>query len=159
MDNNTSTQLKKLGLKATGPRIKILNFLEETGDRHLTAEEVYRKMLESGEEIGLATVYRVLTQFVAAGILQRHHFENERASFELAEAGHHDHMVCTQCGHIVEFFDEEIEKRQKAIAESHGFTISDHSLYLYGTCKGMAEKGVCSIPSSPCHTSKKDELG
>ncbi len=140
-----SDELKRAGLKATLPRLKILRIFEDSDTRHLTAEEVYRQLLDAGEEVGLATVYRVLTQFEMAGLVRRHHFEGDKAVFEMNETGHHDHMVCTACGKVLEFFDEALEARQNEIAESKGFFISDHSLYLYGTCLGMQESGVCSL--------------
>ncbi len=140
-----SEELKRAGLKATLPRLRILQIFENTETRHLTAEEVYRQLMEAGEEVGLATVYRVMTQFEMAGLVRRHHFEGERAVFELNGAGHHDHMVCTVCGKILEFYDQILESRQTEIAASRGFHIADHSLYLYGTCQGMQEKGVCSL--------------
>ncbi|MBE7561916.1 ferric iron uptake transcriptional regulator [Acidithiobacillus sp. HP-6] len=140
-----SDELKRAGLKATLPRLKILRIFEDSDTRHLTAEEVYRQLLDAGEEVGLATVYRVLTQFEMAGLVRRHHFEGDKAVFEMNETGHHDHMVCTACGKVLEFFDEALEARQNEIAGAQGFFISDHSLYLYGTCLGMQESGVCSL--------------
>ena len=110
----------------------------------MTAEEVYKAMLDSGEEAGLATVYRVLTQFESAGLVIRHNFEGGRSVFELDQGRHHDHMVCVECGQVFEFVDPEIEKRQRKVAEDAGFIIEDHALYLYGVCRGMREKGVCS---------------
>ncbi len=129
-----SKELRKAGLKVTLPRVKILDILESNPDLHLTAEEVYRALLESGEDIGLATVYRVLTQFEAAGLVKRHNFEGGSAVFELDDGGHHDHIVCQECGRVEEFVDPVIEERQKAIADELGFRISDHSLILYGSC-------------------------
>lgn len=143
-----SDELKRAGLKATLPRLKILRIFEEGATRHLTAEDIYRQLLDAGEEVGLATVYRVLTQFEAAGLVRRHHFEGDKAIFELNESGHHDHMVCTACGKVLEFFDERLEARQRELAEEEGFFITDHSLYLYGTCLGMQERGVCSLKSA-----------
>jgi Fur family ferric uptake transcriptional regulator len=136
--------LKKAGLKTTLPRLRILDILEHCGQRHLTAEEVYKHLLEAGEEIGLATVYRVLTQFESAGLVIRHNFEGGRAVFEINQGGHHDHMVCVECGRVFEFYDKTIEERQRKIAEKEGFIIGDHSLYLYGTCAGMKQNGKCS---------------
>jgi len=127
-------QIKKAGLKVTLPRVKILQLLEGSEKRHVSAEDVYRMLLESGEEIGLATVYRVLTQFEAAGLVCRHHFEGGQSVFELARGGHHDHIVCIKCGKVVEFMDEVIEERQRVIAEQSGFTIEDHALVIYGIC-------------------------
>jgi Fur family ferric uptake transcriptional regulator len=126
--------LKKAGLKVTLPRMKILELLEISDDRHLSAETIYRQLLEGGEEIGLATVYRVLTQFEAAGLVNRHHFEGNQAVFELERGRHHDHIICVNCGQVDEFMDNVIEERQKAIAEKHGFTIKDHALTIYGEC-------------------------
>jgi Fur family transcriptional regulator, ferric uptake regulator len=127
--------LKKAGLKVTLPRMKILEILERSETRHLTAEAIYRELLDSGEEIGLATVYRVLTQFEAAGLVSRLHFEGNQAVFELERGGHHDHIICNQCGRVEEFFDETIEQRQREIAREHGFRIQDHALVLYGDCQ------------------------
>ena len=129
-----SHELKKLGLKATLPRIKILEILEQSEERHLSAEGVYKALLESGEEIGLATVYRVLTQFEAAGLVDRHHFEGGHSVFELSESEHHDHMLCIRCGRIDEFMDEVIEERQQAIADRYGYQMTGHCLYIYGVC-------------------------
>jgi Fur family ferric uptake transcriptional regulator len=129
-----SQELKKAGLKVTLPRMKILEILERAEPRHLSAEDVYKVLLDSGDEIGLATVYRVLTQFEGAGLVNRHHFEGGHAVFELNRGGHHDHIVCTECGRVEEFYDETIERRQKAIARDRGFRIRDHSLIIYGDC-------------------------
>lgn len=129
-----SSDLKKVGLKVTLPRMKILEFLEVSDVRHQSAEDIYRALLDEGEEIGLATVYRVLTQFEAAGLVERHHFESGQAVFELSEKGHHDHIVCVSCGKVEEFCDELIEKRQREVAEEKGFDVTDHSLTLYGKC-------------------------
>lgn len=127
-------ELKKAGLKATLPRIRILDILESNGRHHMSAEEVYKALLESGEDIGLATVYRVLTQFEAAGLVVRHHFEGGQSVFEVDEGAHHDHMLCVRCGRIEEFIDEVIEERQRRVAVRMGFTMTDHSLYIYGVC-------------------------
>lgn len=124
--------IKRVGLKITQPRVKILDLLGSSPDRHLSAEDIYKMLLANGDEIGLATVYRVLTQFEAAGLVTRHHFEGGQAVFELASDEHHDHMVCVRSGRVVEFYDEVIERRQKEIAREHGFRITDHSLILYG---------------------------
>jgi Fur family ferric uptake transcriptional regulator len=129
-----SQDLKKAGLKVTLPRMKILEILETAESHHLTAEDIYRQLLDSGEEIGLATIYRVLTQFESAGLVTRHHFESGQAVFELERGAHHDHIVCTQCGHVEEFFDETIEERQAEVARKRGFEIADHSLIIYGKC-------------------------
>lgn len=128
------SELKSVGLKATLPRLKILSLFETSDQRHLSAEDIYRVLLTEHEDIGLATVYRVLTQFEQAGLLIRHHFESGKAVFELNQGGHHDHLVCLQCGRVEEFFDSEIEKRQEKIAKERGFTIREHSLYLYVDC-------------------------
>jgi len=127
--------LKNAGLKATLPRLKVLSLFENNKERHLSAEDIYKIMINSGEDVGLATVYRVLTQFEQAGLLIRHHFESGKAVFELNSGGHHDHVVCIKCGRVAEFYDEEIEKRQEAAADKLGFTMQDHSLTIYGLCK------------------------
>ena len=126
--------IRKAGLKVTLPRVKILEIHESNHSRHMTAEDVYRTLLERGEEIGLATVYRVLTQFVNAGLAEKHHFEGGQAVFELDRGHHHDHIVCAQCGRVEEFVDETIEKSQRQIAAKKGFEITDHSLIIYGRC-------------------------
>ncbi|MFA7386518.1 MAG: ferric iron uptake transcriptional regulator [Thiohalobacteraceae bacterium] len=130
-----SQDLRKAGLKVTLPRVKILEILESNKTRHLSAEDVYKALLEEGEDIGLATVYRVLTQFEAAGLVARHHFEGGHSVFELDKGTHHDHIVCVKCGRVDEFMDETIEKRQCEIARKAGYEITDHSLYIYGICK------------------------
>jgi Fur family ferric uptake transcriptional regulator len=130
-----SSELRKAGLKVTLPRMKILDILEHSSSRHQSAEDVYKALLDSGEDIGLATVYRVLTQFEAAGLVSRHHFEGGHSVFELNEGTHHDHIVCVKCGQVDEFIDETIEKRQKAIAADLGYELTDHCLYMYGICK------------------------
>lgn len=132
------SDLKNIGLKATLPRLKILNLFEESSVRHLSADDVYRQLLSEGDDVGLATVYRVLTQFEQAGLLIRHHFEGDKAVYELNQGGHHDHLVCMQCGRVEEFYDEQIEQRQKTIAQERGFAIHDHSLYLYADCTKTA---------------------
>jgi Fur family ferric uptake transcriptional regulator len=126
--------LKTMGLKATVPRLRILELFEKSAVRHLSAEEVYRTLLNEGTDLGLATVYRVLTQFEQAGLLVRHRFESEKAVFELNRGEHHDHLVCVQCGHVEEFRDAEIERRQVRIAQERGFRIHDHSLHIYADC-------------------------
>lgn len=131
MDNQ---ELKKVGLKATIPRLKILHLLETAKLHHMTAEEIYRAILASGEDIGLATVYRVLTQFEAAGLVKRHRFGDENSVFELNQGSHHDHLVCVKCAHVEEFVDEVIEARQRGIAEKAGYEMTDHSLNIYGIC-------------------------
>jgi Fur family ferric uptake transcriptional regulator len=127
--------LRKAGLKVTLPRLKILEILERSGTRHMSAEEIYRRLIGSDEDIGLATVYRVLTQFEAAGLVARHHFEDGMAVFELNQGAHHDHIVCMDCGQVEEFVDAGIEERQEAIAARLGFTIGEHSLVIYGRCQ------------------------
>ncbi len=129
-----SSELKKAGLKVTLPRMKILTMLHDHDNVHLSAEDIYRALLGSGEEIGLATVYRVLTQFESAGLVKRHHFESGQSVFELNRGDHHDHIVCLQCGRIEEFYDDLIEARQTAMAEQFGFHLAEHSLILYGDC-------------------------
>ena len=126
--------LKDAGLKATLPRLKVLSLFENSIERHLSAEDIYKVMINSGEDVGLATVYRVLTQFEQAGLLIRHHFEGGKAVFELNAGGHHDQIVCVKCGRVEEFYDPEIEKRQESAAASMGFTMQDHSLTIYGVC-------------------------
>ena len=126
--------LKTIGLKATLPRLKILHLFETSDVRHLTAEDVYKVLMQEGMDIGLATIYRVLTQFEQAGILMRHHFESGKAVFELNEGKHHDHLVCLECGRVEEFFDAEIEKRQSKVAKDRGFSIHEHSLQIYADC-------------------------
>ena len=126
-----SRELRKAGLKVTHPRMRILQLFEESQQRHLSAEDIYRRLLDSQEEIGLATVYRVLTQFEAAGILIKHHFESGQAVFELDRGQHHDHMIDVDSGKVIEFVSEEIERLQHEIAERHGYLIEDHSLVLY----------------------------
>ena len=132
---SSSQELKQAGLKTTLPRLRILSVLEEGEQHHFTAEEVYKKLLEAGEEIAFATVYRVLTQFENAGLVLRHNFEGGRSVFELDDGEHHDHMVCLKCNSVTEFFDAEIEKRQIIAAEKFGFALEDHSLYMYGIYK------------------------
>ena len=139
-----SADLKKAGLKATLPRLKILGILEAAKVRHMTAEDVYKALIEAGEEVGLATVYRVLTQFEGAGLVIRHHFEGGRSVFEINEGSHHDHMVCMECGKVFEFYDPAIEERQRKVAEKAGFSVDDHSLYMFGVCLGMKKTGKCS---------------
>lgn len=126
--------LKKAGLKVTTPRLKILEILEQAKDHHMSAEGIYKQLLDMGEEIALATVYRVLTQFEEAGLVMRHRFEGDQSVFELDDGKHHDHLVCIKCGRVEEFLDEMIEKRQNEIAADFGFIIKDHSLNIYGVC-------------------------
>lgn len=131
--SDENQELRKVGLKVTLPRVKILQILESTseGGQHMSAEDVYRALLTAGEDVGLATVYRVLTQFETAGLVTRHNFETGHSVFELAKGEHHDHMVCMESGDVVEFNDPIIEQRQREIAEQHGFVLVDHSLVLY----------------------------
>ena len=137
---DTIDELKSTGLKATLPRLKILEIFQKADQRHMTAEDVYRMLLAENMDIGLATVYRVLTQFEQAGLLERHFFESGKAVFEVNHGKHHDHLVCVECGKVEEFFDPEIEKRQNAVAEERGFTIQDHALYIYGNCAECGTK-------------------
>ena len=143
MANNTN--LEQAGLKTTQPRLKVLNVLETSEIRHMTAEDVYKQLLQSEQEVGLATVYRILTQFETAGLVIRHNFEGGRALYELHDGAHHDHMVCVECGKVFEFVDRTIEQRQRNVAAKAGFVMEDHSLSLYGVCKGMKESGRCSM--------------
>ena len=128
-------ELRKAGLKVTLPRVKILQIMESSQTKHLSAEDVYKALIEADEDVGLATVYRVLTQFESAGLVMRHHFEGGSSVFELTTIDHHDHIVCQKCGSVEEFYDEVIENQQEMIAEKYGFRITDHSMYLYGICK------------------------
>jgi Fur family ferric uptake transcriptional regulator len=132
--SNSTPDLKSSGLKATLPRVKILEIFQNSTVRHLSAEDIYKILLAENLDVGLATVYRVLTQFEQAGLLSRNHFESGKAVFELNEGSHHDHLVCLDCGRVEEFFDEEIEIRQQKIAAERGFNISEHALALYGHC-------------------------
>lgn len=127
--------IRNAGLKVTLPRVKILEIFESSDMRHMSAEDVYKALLDGGQEIGLATVYRVLTQFEGAGLLIRQNFEGGHSVFELNQGTHHDHIVCNQCGKVVEFCDDTIEKRQKSVAQGLGFSLSEHSLVLYGDCR------------------------
>ncbi len=131
---SSPSDLKTIGLKATLPRLRILELFEKSEVRHLSAEDVYKILLKEGTDSGLATVYRVLTQFEQAGLLVRHHFEGGKAVYELNQGGHHDHLVCLQCGRVEEFYDSDIEKRQTRVAEQRGFRINDHSLHIYADC-------------------------
>lgn len=135
---SSPNDLKTIGLKATLPRLRILQLFETSPVRHLSAEDVYKLLSKEGTDTGLATVYRVLTQFAQAGLLIRHHFETGKAVFELNQGGHHDHLVCMQCGHVEEFFDSEIEKRQEKVAKDRGYKIHDHSLLIYVDCDRAA---------------------
>lgn len=129
-----NADLKKAGLKVTTPRMKILQLLEDAEEHHMSAEEIYRLLAESGEDIGFATVYRVLTQFEEAGLVSRHHFEGGHSVFELNLGQHHDHLVCVKCGHVEEFVDAVIEERQQHVAKQAGYTMTDHSLNIFGVC-------------------------
>ena len=131
---SSPSDLRTIGLKATLPRLRILELFEKSEVRHLSAEDVYKILLKEGTDSGLATVYRVLTQFEQAGLLVRHHFESGKAVYELNQGGHHDHLVCLQCGRVEEFYDADIEKRQTRVAEQRGFRIHDHSLHIYADC-------------------------
>lgn len=137
-------ELKNVGLKATAPRMRILELFQKAQEagavRHLTAEDIYKQLVAENIEVGLATVYRVLTQFEAAGLIVRHYFGNDRASYEMDDGAHHDHIVCTRCGRVEEFVDKEIEKRQKQIAVRLGFELEGHSLSLYGVCEDCRKK-------------------
>ena len=135
-----SADLKRAGLKATLPRLKILEILEQNPHLHMRAEDVYKSLLDTGDDVGLATVYRVLTQFEAAGLVTRHHFEGGHAVFEINQGIHHDHIVCVSCGKVDEFIDEVIEERQRAIARKFGYSMNDHALNIYGTCSTCQEK-------------------
>lgn len=127
--------LKDAGLKVTLPRMKILEILESSEQRHMSAEEVYKYLIETGKDIGMATVYRVLTQFEAAGLVARHNFESGHSVYEINQGQHHDHILCIRCGKVDEFLDEVIEQRQKEIAKQSGYEMTDHSLYIYGVCE------------------------
>jgi Fur family ferric uptake transcriptional regulator len=138
MDENQ--QLKDVGLKITLPRVKVLQILEQSLDHHLSAEDVYKAMLEMGQDVGLATVYRVLSQFETAGLVTRHNFEGGYSVYELTAEEHHDHLVCLKCGRVEEFFDELIEQRQKVIAERNDFKMLNHVMNIYGLCSTCKEK-------------------
>jgi Fur family transcriptional regulator, ferric uptake regulator len=135
---SNADEIKSSGLKATGPRIKVLEIFQNTEQRHMSAEDVYRVLLAQGADIGLATVYRVLMQFEQAGLIQRNHFESGKAVFELNEGQHHDHLVCLDCGRVEEFVDAQIESRQRAVAQARGFVIAEHALSLYAHCTDKA---------------------
>jgi len=130
-----SSDIKKAGLKVTLPRVKILEILEKNERRHFSAEDVYKNLINEGEDIGLATVYRVLTQFESAGLVSRHHFDSGHSVFELNQGAHHDHILCVRCGKVDEFVDETIEQIQHTIAERAGYQMTDHVLYIYGICE------------------------
>ena len=135
-------ELINMGLKATLPRLRVLNAFRKSGERHLSAEDVYRALINEQVDIGLATVYRVLTQFEEAGLLSRSQFDTGKAVFELNDGEHHDHLVCTSCGSVTEFSDGDIERRQKLIAKEHGFVMESHDMVLYGTCKPCSERST-----------------
>lgn len=138
----TNDNLRKAGLKVTVPRLKILEMLEKSPQRHMSAEDIYRQLLEAGEEVGLATVYRVLTQFETAGLISRQNFEGGHSVFEINAGEHHDHLVCVNCGYVEEFYNDVIEQQQREIAKKLGFTLTDHALTLYGICD-HAHDGKC----------------
>lgn len=144
MSENKTMELKNAGLKATTPRLKILELFQKRAhsahERHLSAEDVYKALVDEDVDIGLATVYRVLSQFERAGIIVRHHFEPERATYELEDNGHHDHVVCLECNELIEFVDPEIEEAQRLIAKRYGYELCDHSLVLYGICPECQKK-------------------
>jgi Fur family ferric uptake transcriptional regulator len=139
----SNQDLRKAGLKVTLPRIKILELLENSTIHHLSAEDVYKALLEQGEDVGLATVYRVLTQFESAGIVERHHFEGGHSVFEISQGEHHDHIVCIMCNKVLEFNDDVIEAQQHKVAQSLGFTLTDHALHLYGVCSAARMPRAC----------------
>jgi Fur family transcriptional regulator, ferric uptake regulator len=141
-------EIRKAGLKVTLPRVKILGLLDQSEDHHVSAEDIYKMLLEMGEDIGLATVYRVLTQFEAASLVKRHYFEGGHSVFELDRGDHHDHLVCIRCGRVEEFVDEVIEQRQQIIAERLGFRIEDHALILYGYCGNPACRVKDTLPET-----------
>lgn len=143
---NSAQSLKEIGLKATLPRRKVLELFEHSKVRHLSAEDVYKSLMAEGIDIGLATVYRVLTQFEQAGLLSRQHFETGKAVFELNQGGHHDHLVCLQCGRVEEFYDAEIEQRQAEVARKRGFELKGHSLALYADCTKADCPGRKAVP-------------
>lgn len=141
MMSQSNHDLRKAGLKVTLPRVKILELLESSPVHHMSAEDVYKALLAAGEDVGLATVYRVLTQFEAAGIVERHHFEGGHSVFELKDSEHHDHIVCVDCGKVSEFHDDIIEQRQVEVAKSLGYELTGHSLHLYGRCLRCSSPG------------------
>jgi Fur family transcriptional regulator, ferric uptake regulator len=143
MKETLNTTLRQAGLRVTSPRVKIWHILETVSQRHLSAEEVYQALREMGDDVSLATVYRVLNQFAEAGLVIRHHFEEGHSVFELDEGTHHDHLVCVQCGKVAEFVDEAIEERQSVIAKEADFSITDHHLTIYGVCS------ACRSAASP----------
>lgn len=136
-------QLKQVGLKITQPRVRVLSLLTSSDKTHWSAEAIYQELKQADDDIGLATVYRVLNQFEAAGLVQRHHFDDQHAIYELDNGQHHDHLVCVRCGQVEEFVDELIEQRQQEIAKELGYKIVGHSLYLYGECESIGVNGCC----------------
>lgn len=132
-------ELREVGLKVTVPRMKVLQILEQATPHHLSAEDVYKRLMEQNEDVGLATVYRVLTQFEAAGLVHRHNFESGHSVYELNTGDHHDHLVCVSCGAVSEFYDDLIEKQQEQIAANHGFLVKDHDHTIYGVCRSCQE--------------------
>lgn len=139
-DSNVNKDLKRAGLRTTHPRIKVLEILEKSDTRHMAAEDIYKVLLEQGESIGLATVYRALTQFESAGLVVRHNFESDRAVYELNDDEHHDHLICIKCNKVVEFFNADIESLQDKVAQLNNFSLVDHSLTLYGMCEDCQSK-------------------
>jgi len=137
----SSQDLREAGLKATLPRVKILEIMEQSQVRHFSAEDIYKALLDEGQDVGIATIYRVLTQFESAGLVTRHHFEGGTSVFELDHGEHHDHILCIKCGRVEEFVDPVIEQRQRDIASQSGFTMTDHSLNIYGICEKCQKKG------------------
>lgn len=138
-----SKKLKKAGLKVTLPRLKIIEILEKNREQHASAEDIYKLLLQQDEDIGVATIYRVLTQCEQAGLVKRHQFEGGRSVFEIAEDDHHDHIVCVRCGHVEEFHDDTIEARQQEIATKAGFAMEEHSMVLYGLCPDCRKQAKC----------------
>ena len=146
---SSPSELKTIGLKATLPRLKILEIFQTSGQRHMSAEDVYKHLIAENVDIGLATVYRVLTQFEQAGLLARNHFDNGKAVFELNEGTHHDHLVCLTCGKVEEFYDADIEKRQQRIAKERGFALQEHALSMYGVCTKPHCEGKKRVAGQP----------
>lgn len=144
---NHTAELKNAGLKATAPRLKILELFQKRADenngerRHISAEEIFKELVSEGVDIGLATVYRVLAQFERAGLIVRHHFDTDRATYELGEGDHHDHLVCLKCGKVVEFVDPDIERAQATVASRYGYELCEHTMVLYGLCEHCQESG------------------
>ena len=145
---NRNKEIRSAGLKVTHARKSILKVLETSKESHLSADMINKILTKKNDDVGIATIYRVLNQFVDAGICIKHHFDSDQAVFELNPIEHHDHMVCIKCNKVFEFFDNTIEQRQRKAAEKSGFVMQDHSLYLYGVCRGMQERGKCSMQSA-----------